>query len=178
MPPFITSEEFLVCLCGWSKRARECGGCVYLCKKMWTSTFSHCLGICLKNKKKRLKKKSQKIVIFCCMDTGQDPQTWTCAPSQIHYYIIRWLFWITTKLIHSFIWAMITIYFYWFWYFSLINEISWPESFRNLLQPHRLALSFQEATTAWKRGCPTPTVVRMCIVCVSLFKSDRGELGE
>lgn len=104
--------------------------------------------------------------MFCCMDTGQDPQTWTRAPSQIHYYIIRWLFWITTKLINSFIWAMITIYFYWFWYFSLINEISWPESFRNLLQPHRLALSFQEATTAWKRGCPTPTVVRTCIVCV------------
>lgn len=29
------------------------------------------------------------------------------------------------------------------------------------------------AAKAWKRGCPTPTVSGMCVLCVSLFRSDR-----
>lgn len=34
------------------------------------------------------------------------------------------------------------------------------------------------AAKAWKRGCPTPTVSGMCVLCMSLFRSDRVEPRE
>lgn len=64
--------------------------------------------------------------------------------------------------------------------FCMLIRICWPHLFRDLRPPQfcHLALSFSNAAKAWKRGSPTPTVRRMCVLCMSLFRSDRVEPRE